>query len=54
MDEDFVPMVMDVLISQLGYKTNDARQLITEALKRNSGISTAEDLFDEIYRWQRK
>jgi Holliday junction DNA helicase RuvA len=54
MDEDFVPMVMDVLISQLGYKTTDARQLIAEALKRNSGIATAEDLFDEIYRGQRQ
>ena len=54
MEEDFVPMVMDVLISQLGYKTTDARQLIAEALKRNRGIATAEDLFDEIYRGQRQ
>lgn len=54
LDEDFVPMVMDVLISQLGYKTTDARQLIAEALKRNNGIASAEDLFDEIYRGQRQ
>jgi Holliday junction DNA helicase RuvA len=54
LDEDFVQMVMDVLISQLGYKTIDARQLIADAMKRDSTIATAEDLFDEIYRGQRE
>jgi Holliday junction DNA helicase RuvA len=44
---------MDVLISQLGYKTTDARQMVAEAIKRNSGIANAEALFDEIYRGQR-
>jgi len=53
-DEDFVQMVMDVLISQLGYKTTDARQMVAEAMKRDSTIATAEDLFDEIYRGQRE
>ncbi|WP_155307743.1 Holliday junction branch migration protein RuvA [Desulfosarcina widdelii] len=53
-DEDFVQMVMDVLISQLGYKTTDARQMVAEAMKRDSRIATAEDLFDEIYRGQRE
>ena len=53
-DEDFVQMVMDVLISQLGYKTTDARQMIAEAMKRDSRIATAEELFDEIYRGQRE
>jgi Holliday junction DNA helicase RuvA len=53
-DEDFVQMVMDVLVSQLGYKTTDARQLIEDAMKRDVAISTAEQLFDEIYRGQRQ
>ena len=53
-DEDFVQTVMDVLISQLGYKTTDARQMVAEAMKRDSRIATAEDLFDEIYRGQRE
>ncbi|BBO72432.1 Holliday junction ATP-dependent DNA helicase RuvA [Desulfosarcina alkanivorans] len=53
-DEDFVQMVMDVLVSQLGYKTTDARQMIADAVKRDSAISTAEQLFDEIYRGQRQ
>ena len=30
-DEDFVQMVMDVLVSQLGYKTTDARQMVADA-----------------------
>jgi Holliday junction DNA helicase RuvA len=53
-DEDFIQMVMDVLVSQLGYKTTDARQLIEDAMKRDVAISTAEQLFDEIYRGQRQ
>ncbi|WP_155322303.1 Holliday junction branch migration protein RuvA [Desulfosarcina ovata] len=53
-DEDFIEMVMDVLISQLGYKTTDAREMIGAAIKRNTAISTAEQLFDEIYRGQRQ
>lgn len=53
-DEDFAHMVMDVLISQLGYKTNDARQLVADAIKRDPTIATAEALFDEIYRGQRQ
>jgi Holliday junction DNA helicase RuvA len=47
-------MVMDVLVSQLGYKTNDARQMIADAMKKNRAITTAEQLFDEIYRGQRQ
>ncbi len=53
-DEDFIQMVMDVLVSQLGYKTTDSRQLIADAMQRNSAITTAEQLFDEIYRGQRQ
>ncbi len=51
-DEDFVQMVMDVLVSQLGHKHTDARQMIADAMKKDSTISTAEQLFDEIYRGQ--
>lgn len=52
-DEDFIQIVMDVLVAQLGYKTTDARQMIADAIKRNSNIGTAEQLFDEIYQGQR-
>lgn len=52
MDVDFIQLVMDVLVAQLGYKTTDARQMIADAMKRNGEIATAEQLFDEIYRGQ--
>jgi len=48
--EAFVEKVLDVLVEQLGHKTVEARQMITEALDRNQGITTPEQLFDEIYR----
>ena len=54
LDEDFVQMVMDVLVSQLGYKTTDARQMVADAMNRNRAVTTAEQLFDEIYRGQRQ
>ena len=54
LEEDFIQIVLDVLITQLGYKTTDARQMISDAIKRNSTIISAEELFDEIYRGQRQ
>jgi Holliday junction DNA helicase RuvA len=51
--EDFVSQVFEVLVSQLGHKPLEAKQLVTSAMERNSSISTAEDLFDEIYRGER-
>lgn len=53
-DEDFVQMVMDVLVAQLGHKSADARQMVADAMKRNGAIVTAEQLFDEIYRAERQ
>lgn len=53
-DEDFVQMVMDVLVEQLGHKAADARQMVADAMKRNESIATAEQLFDEIYRGERQ
>ncbi len=48
--EDFSKQVLDVMIKQLGHRTADARQMIDKALERNSSISTAEELFEEVYR----
>jgi Holliday junction DNA helicase RuvA len=47
---DFAKTVMDVLVSQLGYKQVQARSMVTAVLRRNRNITTAEDLFDEVYR----
>jgi Holliday junction DNA helicase RuvA len=48
--EDLSKQVLDVLVDQLGYKTKDAKQMITDAMKRNRNISTPEELFEEVYR----
>lgn len=53
-DEDITSPVIDVLVSQLGYKISDARQMVTAALERNSSLSTPEELFDEVYRGEAK
>ena len=50
--EDFSKQVLDVMIKQLGHRMGDARKMIDRALKRNSAIKTAEDLFEEVYRGQ--
>jgi Holliday junction DNA helicase RuvA len=47
---DVTEQVLDVLVSQLGYKASNAKRLISEALHRNSKISTPEELFEEVYR----
>ncbi len=49
-DEDFIFPVMDVLVTQLGHKSIDAKKMIREALERNPRICTPEELFDEVYR----
>jgi len=51
--EDFSKEVLDVMIKQLGHKAADASRMIDKALKRNRSITTAEELFDEVYRSER-
>nr|HID60093.1 Holliday junction DNA helicase RuvA [Desulfobacterales bacterium] len=48
--EDFKKQVMDVLTKQLGHKSSEAKQMIDAALKRNQNVSSAEELFEEVYR----
>ena len=48
--EDFKTQVQDVLVRQLGHKVKEAKRLIAAALKRNTTITTAEELFEEVYR----
>jgi Holliday junction DNA helicase RuvA len=48
--EDLSQQVLDVLVDQLGYKIKDAKLMITDAMERNSNISTPEELFEEVYR----
>jgi Holliday junction DNA helicase RuvA len=48
--EDFSKQVLDVLVIQLGHKITDAKKMIAQAMKRNSAITTPEELFEEVYR----
>lgn len=49
-NEEFVEAVLEVLVSQLGHKATDAKRMVAEALARNPGLATPEELFDEVYR----
>jgi Holliday junction DNA helicase RuvA len=51
--EDFTKQVLDVMIKQLGHKPVDARKMIAKAMKRNDTITTAEELFDEVYKGEK-
>ncbi|MFH1674427.1 MAG: Holliday junction branch migration protein RuvA [Pseudomonadota bacterium] len=48
--EDFVQQVQKVLVNQLGHRQSEAKKMISEALKRKTEISSAEELFEEVYR----
>ncbi len=47
---DMIDQVLNVLVSQLGHRPAEARQLIKAALQRNPAIQQAEALFEEVYR----
>ena len=48
--EDISKQMLNVMVSQLGHKANDAKRMIAEVVKRNKTISTFEELFEEVYR----
>ena len=52
--EDFIKEVEDVLVHQLGHKHGEAQKLVEEAIRRNPGIGSSEELFEEVYRGQKK
>jgi len=43
-------LVWEVLVKQLGHRPSEASQLIADAFARRPTLTTAEELFDEIYR----
>lgn len=51
--EDLAQNVIDLLVSQLGYKYAEAKVMVGKAMKRNRVITTPEDLFEEVYRGER-
>jgi holliday junction DNA helicase RuvA len=42
--------VARVLVEQLGYSERDSKSLVIDALKKNPAISTAEELFDDVFK----
>ena len=52
--EDFKNEVETVLVVQLGHKLGEARRMIEEAMKRQPTIGSSEELFEEVYRGQKK
>ncbi len=52
--EDLKRQVEEVLVRQLGHKRSESAQLIDDALTRNPGITTPEELFEEVYKGQQK
>ena len=53
MTEDVAKQVLSVLVEQLGHRSADAGRMIREALNRNSHITTAEALLEEVYRGEK-
>jgi Holliday junction DNA helicase RuvA len=51
---DFKKQVEEVLVKDLGHKLSEAQRLVKEAMQRNPGISTPEELFEEVYRGQKE
>ena len=49
-DDGLRTMVFEVLVKQLGHRPSEAAQLIDGAFSRKPGMTTPEELFDEIYR----
>jgi len=45
-----VSQVTEVLTEQLGHSASSAKRMIKQALEKTPGISSPEDLFDEIYQ----
>jgi Holliday junction DNA helicase RuvA len=49
-NQEFSNQIFNVMVHQLGHKPMDAKIMIAAALKRDPNISTAEALFEEVYR----
>jgi holliday junction DNA helicase RuvA len=49
-EEGLRGMVFEILVKQLGHRPSEAAQLISAALSRRPGVTTPEELLDEIYR----
>jgi len=47
-------LVWEIMVKQLGHRPSEASQLIADALRRRPSVLTPEELFDEIYRGEKR
>lgn len=52
--DDVRRQVEEVLVKQLGHTRSEAARMVSEAMAQNPGIVTPEELFEEVYRGQKK
>jgi holliday junction DNA helicase RuvA len=52
--QGFVEEVEYVMVNQLGHKAFEARKMIQEAMRKNPGVTSTEELFEEVYRGYKK
>jgi len=52
--EDLRRQVEEVLVRQLGHTRSEAARMVCEAMVQNPAITSPEELFEEVYRGQRK
>jgi Holliday junction DNA helicase RuvA len=51
--EDLEKQVIEVLVDQLGHTMTDAKAMVAQAIEQGPVYSTAEELFDAVYRLQK-
>ncbi|MFW6283904.1 MAG: Holliday junction branch migration protein RuvA [Desulfosalsimonas sp.] len=51
-ESDAAAQVTEVLVEQLGHRPGEAKEMVEAAMQRKPGISTPEELFEEVYRGQ--
>ncbi len=52
-EEDFRAEVVNVLVEQLGHTRTEAQRMVQAAIARKPEVSSAEELFEEVYRGER-
>ena len=52
--EDYAKQVLEVMVRQLGHKRAEAMQMIRETIERNPHLNSPEEIFEEVYRSQKK
>jgi Holliday junction DNA helicase RuvA len=52
-EQDFRDEVIDVLVQQLGHTRTEAQRMVQSAITRRPDVSSAEELFEEVYRGEK-